>query len=148
MANLKSHCAHQWEGFAVVSIIMALYNAIRTVGENIESVLAQKHYDWELIIVDNASTDSEQKFIQGLRRQMYQSVQPPKEVRCSHHSECWVATCQRRIHRYSGCRWFVVRSKAGKTTGAYAICKPIKRWFRIRQPLIYARGTIRIRSTC
>ncbi|HBN76332.1 MAG TPA: hypothetical protein DD473_11045 [Planctomycetaceae bacterium] len=42
----------------MVSIIMASYNHAEYIGEAIDSVLAQDFSDWELFIVDDASTDS------------------------------------------------------------------------------------------
>lgn len=39
------------------SIVMPAYNAERFIGEAVESVLAQSVSDWELIIVDDGSTD-------------------------------------------------------------------------------------------
>lgn len=41
-----------------ISVIMPLYNGAKFVGESIESVLAQTFGDFELIIVDDASTDA------------------------------------------------------------------------------------------
>ena len=41
-----------------VSIIMPSYNTGRFIGEAIESVLAQSYSNWELIIVDDCSTDN------------------------------------------------------------------------------------------
>jgi glycosyltransferase involved in cell wall biosynthesis len=41
-----------------VSVLVAVHNGERFVAEAIESVLAQTFGDWELVIVDDASTDS------------------------------------------------------------------------------------------
>ena len=41
-----------------VSIVMPCYNAMQTIEASIESVLAQSMDDWELLIVDDGSTDS------------------------------------------------------------------------------------------
>lgn len=40
-----------------VSIIMPAYNMLSYIGESIESVQNQSHKDWELLIVDDGSTD-------------------------------------------------------------------------------------------
>ena len=45
----------------MVSIIMATYNRAETILRAVDSVLAQTHTDWELIIVDDGSTDSTQE---------------------------------------------------------------------------------------
>lgn len=42
---------------ALVSIITPAYNAVRTLSETIESVQAQTFTDWEMIIVDDCSSD-------------------------------------------------------------------------------------------
>lgn len=41
----------------LISIVMPLYNAENYVGEAIESVLSQDYEAWELLVVDDASTD-------------------------------------------------------------------------------------------
>lgn len=41
----------------LVSIITPLYNGERFVGHTVESVLAQTYPDWELIVIDDGSTD-------------------------------------------------------------------------------------------
>lgn len=47
----------------LVSIIMPVYNGEETIAESIESVLKQKYSLWELIIVDDCSTDKTQDII-------------------------------------------------------------------------------------
>lgn len=47
-----------------ISIIMPAYNGARYLPAAIESVLAQNHTDWELIILDDASTDSTAMLVQ------------------------------------------------------------------------------------
>ena len=41
-----------------VSVILSAYNAENTISETIESVLSQVFTDFELIIVDDGSTDN------------------------------------------------------------------------------------------
>ena len=47
----------------VVSVIMPVYNAQAYVGEAIESILAQTYRNFELIIIDDASTDASWRII-------------------------------------------------------------------------------------
>ncbi|MFH4591617.1 glycosyltransferase family 2 protein [Vibrio alginolyticus] len=48
----------------VVSIIMPTYNSEQTVVESIQSVLSQTYKNWEIIIVDDRSTDNTWQVIQ------------------------------------------------------------------------------------
>jgi glycosyltransferase involved in cell wall biosynthesis len=47
-----------------ISILLAVYNAAEYIGEAIESVLLQSYSNWELIIVNNGSTDNTQSIIE------------------------------------------------------------------------------------
>src|SRR5690348_4751903 len=40
-----------------VSVVMAARDAAATIGDAIASVIAQTHADWELVVVDDGSTD-------------------------------------------------------------------------------------------
>ncbi|UXP32945.1 glycosyltransferase family 2 protein [Reichenbachiella agarivorans] len=48
----------------LVSIIMPVYNAEKYVAEAIESVLAQSHTNWELLVINDGSTDRSAEIIQ------------------------------------------------------------------------------------
>ena len=48
----------------LVSIIMPSYNTGRFIKDTIESVLAQSYTNWELIIVDDCSTDDTDQIIE------------------------------------------------------------------------------------
>jgi glycosyltransferase involved in cell wall biosynthesis len=49
----------------VVSAIMAAYNTAAVIAEAIDSILAQTFTDWELIVVDDASTDETAAIVRG-----------------------------------------------------------------------------------
>lgn len=46
-----------------VSIVMPSYNCARFIADSIKSVIAQTHTDWELIIVDDCSTDDTESIV-------------------------------------------------------------------------------------
>ena len=59
----------------VVSVIVCNYNCAQYLGEAIESVLNQTFQDFELVVVDDGSTDSSKEVIER-----YQSWHPQKMV--------------------------------------------------------------------
>ena len=49
----------------LASIIMPAYNSARFIRESIDSVLAQTYTEWELLIVDDCSTDNTKEVVQS-----------------------------------------------------------------------------------
>src|SRR5438874_11358052 len=52
----------------LVSILLPVFNGERYLAQAIESVLAQTHTDFELLVVDDSSTDSSWQIIQKLAK--------------------------------------------------------------------------------
>ncbi|MBF0459481.1 MAG: glycosyltransferase [Nitrospirae bacterium] len=53
------------QGAPLVSIIMPTYNYAGFIGESINSVIAQTYRNWELIVIDNYSTDNTEEIVRG-----------------------------------------------------------------------------------
>ena len=49
----------------LVSIITPTYNCGRFIGETIESVLQQSYKNWEMIIVDDCSSDNTEEIVKN-----------------------------------------------------------------------------------
>ena len=62
----------------LVSIIMPSYNTGKFIAESIASVAAQTYTDWELIIVDDASTDNTDEVVQRVIQGEQKSVCHPE----------------------------------------------------------------------
>lgn len=53
------------ESFPTVTVIMPTFNRAHLVGHAIQSVLDQTYHDFELIVVDDGSTDNTEEVVQG-----------------------------------------------------------------------------------
>lgn len=62
----------------LVSIIMPSYNTASFISESIQSVLAQSYKDWELIIVDDCSTDNSMEVIRSFNEPRLKLLQNKK----------------------------------------------------------------------
>ena len=51
----------------LVSVIMPSYNTAKFIGDSIKSVLNQTYTNWELIIVDDCSTDDTDKVVSNFK---------------------------------------------------------------------------------
>lgn len=68
--------------FPKVSIIIPTYNRVKMLEKSIESVFAQSYKDWELIIIDDASTDETEERMKQLssREKSVRYMRIPKIV--------------------------------------------------------------------
>ena len=48
-----------------ISVIIPMYNAEKYIGECLDSILAQTFQDFEIIVVDNCSTDDSAKIVES-----------------------------------------------------------------------------------
>ena len=62
-----------------VSVIIPAYNASRFIRETLESVLAQSYRDFEVVVVDDGSTDATRELVESFAQRV---AQPPSAVRC------------------------------------------------------------------
>jgi len=55
----------------LVSVIIPLYNAEKYIEETMESVISQTYQNWELIVVDDCSTDSSRNIVKEFEKKDY-----------------------------------------------------------------------------
>ncbi len=72
----------------LISVIMPCWNRASLVGEAIGSVLAQSWHHWELIVVDDGSTDGSEAFVTGF-------ASDPR-IRCIHQPHAGVSAARNR----------------------------------------------------
>lgn len=81
---------------ALVSVLLTSYNHEKYVGESIESILNQTFTDFELVIVDDCSSDHSWEVIQGYRDARIHAMRAEKNTNC----EYAVATMKRLQGKY------------------------------------------------
>jgi glycosyltransferase involved in cell wall biosynthesis len=59
-----------------VSVIVCAYNAEKTLAQTLESVLAQTHKDFELVVVDDGSKDGTRRIVESYGRAVRYHFQP------------------------------------------------------------------------
>lgn len=63
--GIEEHRTMKYENFGLISIIMAAYNAEKTIGHSISSVLDQTYPNFELLVVNDCSTDGTEKLVES-----------------------------------------------------------------------------------
>jgi len=54
-------------GIPSVSVVLPVYNCRRFIRQSIESVLAQDYTDFELLVIDDGSTDGSRRLLRNSR---------------------------------------------------------------------------------
>ena len=86
-----------------VSIIMPVYNSEKHIEEAIKSVLNQTYTDWELIIVDDASTDRSTEIINKLKTDKFNIISNNENIGPALSRNKAINTAKRKVccfHRF------------------------------------------------
>jgi glycosyltransferase involved in cell wall biosynthesis len=76
--NFSSHCLNQElvpSSCPLVTVIIPTYNRRSLIREAIESVITQTYKNWELVVVDDGSTDGTKDFIKSISDQRIRLVE-------------------------------------------------------------------------
>jgi glycosyltransferase involved in cell wall biosynthesis len=66
-----------------VSVIMPVYNGELFINRAIDSLLSQSFHDWELVVVDDGSTDSTPQILEGFRDKRIRIIRQPNSGEAS-----------------------------------------------------------------
>ena len=90
--------------YGLVSIIMPSYNTAPFIAESIRSVLAQTYTNWELIIVDDASTDNTAEIVSKFTE--HAEVNLSSKIHfLQNEKNCGAAACRNRALREARGKW-------------------------------------------
>jgi glycosyltransferase involved in cell wall biosynthesis len=84
----------------VISVVLPTYNRAPTLPRAIDSVFGQTHRDWELIIVDDGSTDG--------TREVVASISDPRVRAYSHERNRGVTAAKNTGLDHVRCEWFTI----------------------------------------
>lgn len=56
--------------FPAISIVLPVYNGEKYLSESIESIINQNYRNWELIIVNDCSTDNSPGLLKNMQKRM------------------------------------------------------------------------------
>lgn len=92
----------------LVSIVMPAYNAAKYIAASVDSVRAQSFTNWELLIIDDGSTDDTSRIAQSYaaedcRIRYYRQTNSGVSVARNKAIKC----AQGGVHRIFGCGRFV-----------------------------------------
>ena len=90
------------EEFGLISIIMAAYNAEMTIGKAISSVLSQTYRNFELLVVDDCSTDRTDRVIERFQKN------DDRRVLIKNHVNCGVSVSRKRGMEEAKGQWIAV----------------------------------------
>ena len=61
--------ATESSGQALVSVVIPMYNAGQFINETVRSVMGQEYRNWEMLVVDNCSTDASRDIVSDLAKE-------------------------------------------------------------------------------
>ena len=88
-----------------ISVIIPMYNAEKYIGLAISSVLAQQFGDFELILINDASTDRTLAIAAGVDDPRVKIINSENNLgggRTGHRAQSRIGSCARRIHLLHG----------------------------------------------
>src|SRR6202162_5963963 len=66
-----------------VSVVIPTYNRAYIIGEALESVLTQSYLDFEIVVVDDGSTDDTPEIIQAFQDERIRYIRLERNLGCS-----------------------------------------------------------------